>query len=549
MTTGQPLSRLGRWSLWGLIAGACALHAYEIPNRGIDPDELEHLHAAFCVWHGDVPYRDFFEHHAPALYYLVWPLFEWHGPSLGVLWSGRAMMFGCSLAALWLTGRLAGRWGGERSGLIAAALLAWTTVFHGKGIELRPDVPAMLLLLLAVGPFTFASGGGSWRRFLCVGFLCGLALLFTQKSVVPAVGIGAAAILSRLLTRDRSIESVATVVARVVVPIVAGAVAMWGMASLLFATAGAMGDFWYSTWYQLWIWPIRSSRWEHLRPTLAGELTVWFAAVMEIGFVAREWRQRETWGHQRGAAAVISTVCIVSLPFVKATYPQFFLLWMPFLAALAARRVADWSLRPATMIRFGTAIFVAVILCAGEIFLCRRAASAGLAGSLPHLAGAEAANAAVLIVLAVAMCFIVTAAWRRKWSAVALTVCGLGMTYSVLRDIEMALWPNREQVAAIDAVNRQIPVEGRVLDGFTGLAALRQHAWYYWWINEYSLALVPEQERAAGLLERLERNPPAGILLDRNVELLPPEVVGWIRARYEPVEPKPLWLRRSGRNE
>jgi hypothetical protein len=549
MTTPPPAALLVRSALWGLIVTACALQAYQISNRGIDPDELEHLHAAFCVWHGEVPYRDFFEHHAPGLYYLVWPAFEWHGPNLNVLWSARAMMFGCSLAAIWLTGRLAGRWGDERCRLIAMVLLAWTTIFQAKGIELRPDVPAMLLLLLAVVPFTYASGGGSWRRFLSVGFLCGLALLFTQKSVVPTAGMGAAACLSRLLTRAPDAESVVTILARVAVPILAGAVAVWGIASLLLASVGAAGDFWYSTWYQLWIWPIRSNRWDHLRPTLAGDLTVWIAAIIEIGAIVRRWRLPETWAHQRGAAAVIAATCILSLPFVKATYPQFYLLWMPFLAALAASRIVSIFDGLALRDKAIPAVVAGAGLAAMQFVFWQRAESAGFAGALPRLSAVSSANALVLVALVLTMCAIVVTAWRRWWGALAMLFSGLGMMYGILRDIDIALWSNREQVAAIDEVNRQVPVEGRVLDGFTGFAALRPHAWYYWWINEYSLALVPERERAAGLLGRLERDPPAAILFDRHVELLPPDVVAWIREHYESAEPRPLWLRKPAGDE
>ena len=40
----------------------------------LQADDLEHLHAAFFVANGDVPYRDFFEHHHPLLWYLLAPV-------------------------------------------------------------------------------------------------------------------------------------------------------------------------------------------------------------------------------------------------------------------------------------------------------------------------------------------------------------------------------------------------------------------------------------------------------------------------------------------
>lgn len=38
------------------------------------PDHAEHLHASWLVWQGEVPYRDFFEHHHPLLWYIAAPM-------------------------------------------------------------------------------------------------------------------------------------------------------------------------------------------------------------------------------------------------------------------------------------------------------------------------------------------------------------------------------------------------------------------------------------------------------------------------------------------
>ncbi len=612
VATENRFPRWLRWILWGFIVAGCSLQAYEIPNRGIDPDELEHLHAAYCVSRGDIPYRDFFEHHGPALYYFVLPLMKICGPQLSVLWLARLTMWGCGLATLGLTGRLAGRWAGEGAGLLAMCLLAWTTIFHLKSIEFRPDVPAMLLLMLAVSQFgyqsvekrdkhlatmrffraqwaagksqsplsadSFTTKRGSWRRFLYVGLLAGLAMLFTQKSIVPAAGIAAAACLARLATRSAATESVGTVLMRVAVPLAAGIAVVWGIAGLLFASTGAATEFWRSTWLQLWIWPVRSSRWDYLRPTLAGDFTVWVAAGVEIVALLLRARDRETWHDQRGAVAVIAAVCIGSLVIVKATYPQFYLLWIPFLAALAARRIVAVRERfiqgragrlpvdkgdgrfaspnsagvstnaPQSQTSFSRGVYSVIIagtcLVLAQSALWRRAfwADAG-AGALPRLSEIDDANVLVLLALAIALAGVVVAAYRRQGEAILL-LAGLGMGYGMLRNVDIALWSNADQVAAINAVNRHVSPNGRVLDGFTGYGALRPHAWYYWWINEYSLALVPEEEREVQLLKLLEESPPTAVLFDSNVARLPPRVRDWICAHYRPGKPAVLWLPR-----
>ena len=48
-----------------------------IPVRFFDPDEFEHSHAAWSVFRGLLPYKDFFEHHTPWYYYGLSPFFRW----------------------------------------------------------------------------------------------------------------------------------------------------------------------------------------------------------------------------------------------------------------------------------------------------------------------------------------------------------------------------------------------------------------------------------------------------------------------------------------
>src|SRR5438874_11089756 len=45
--------------------------------RFFDQDELEHAHAAWSVFRGLLPYKDFFEHHTPWYYFALSPVFSW----------------------------------------------------------------------------------------------------------------------------------------------------------------------------------------------------------------------------------------------------------------------------------------------------------------------------------------------------------------------------------------------------------------------------------------------------------------------------------------
>ena len=49
-------------------------------------DTYEHIHASWLVSTGLVPYRDFFEHHHPLLWYVLSPLVKWFYLDVNILY-------------------------------------------------------------------------------------------------------------------------------------------------------------------------------------------------------------------------------------------------------------------------------------------------------------------------------------------------------------------------------------------------------------------------------------------------------------------------------
>ena len=58
-----------------LILGPFLWRLQLLMVRAFDADELQHLHSAWLVSEGFLPYRDYFQHHTPGLHYLLGPLF------------------------------------------------------------------------------------------------------------------------------------------------------------------------------------------------------------------------------------------------------------------------------------------------------------------------------------------------------------------------------------------------------------------------------------------------------------------------------------------
>ncbi len=505
--------------------GAAAF--FLLRSRGFDCDELEHLHAACAVSWGQVPYRDFFEHHGPALYYLLQPVLWLTGAEPSALWGSRALMAALSAATLGLIAATAFRLSGRAAAVLAPVLLACTTIFFGKAVEIRPDVPSMALLAAAA----FVVASPPTRRaplaWLGVGVLLGLATLFTQKAVVPAVALAVAQSVDACLRATNRRKGIRAL--HPIAWIAAGGAAAWCAAALLFSTAGAAADFFDATVVRLWRWPVRHDPLEALRPTLAADLPLWLGAAAGVATAFRYPRQAIR------PIALTVALCFLGGLLVKAAYAQYYLLWFPLAAVVAAHALVGWTRatwsRPMRRIVAGTAVALAV----GESILLVLAIRRGADGACPHLferfstVGVAAAAAVVPAALAGAAIF--CAARNHRTCAMGLLVA-LGFGYAALRNLDTLCWSNAPQREAIARVNRLVGPGETVLDGFTGYGVFRRHAYYYWWLNPYSLALMTPAEREGELLECLQRSPPKVVCMDENVRRLPEPIVAWIERHY-----------------
>ncbi len=544
----------------------------ETHTRGIDPDELEHLHASYMVWTGAVPYRDFFEHHTPALYYAAQPLFWVCGAEIKVLWLARLIMIACGMGTLCLTLRLAAcllaprhdprailsqssraeclsRGSAHRAARLvpwmAVALLAWSSIFHLKTLEFRPDGPATLLLMAAaLQVVALREAPQKTWRVLLAGCLAGLATLFTQKSIVPAAGM-----VLWMLTD--SLESRREHLLKQIFLFAVGGAVPWLLTIAAFATWGAADDLLHSTVYRLWAWPLRSHKWSHLRPTLAADLTIWAAALLEIlclpVALVQSFFQRDKSSGRRPpfgwVGPVVATAwCIFSLVWVKAAYAQFYLLWFPWLAILAARRLMQIVECASVRWLLVWVAPAALVLAMLQEQLWLRAELLGEDGALPWLSQTmRPATYPVAWAFLLLFAGAVFAASQGRRGAAVTCLSLLGMVYSLFRFADAYAWPNDLQVETMHAIQTSVKANGRVLDGFTGLGALRQHSLYWWWINDYSWQMMSEAERT-GILETLKKLPPEAVLYDAELRRLPEPVKDWIESHYRPTGMGALWL-------
>src|SRR5262249_28450123 len=105
---------LGRLARSGAVFVALLSLAAVVPigialNITLDPDESEHLHAAWLVASGLVPFRDFWDHHAPLFFYLMAPVARWSTGDVDVYLAARVAMALTGAASLLVVYRLGRR--------------------------------------------------------------------------------------------------------------------------------------------------------------------------------------------------------------------------------------------------------------------------------------------------------------------------------------------------------------------------------------------------------------------------------------------------------
>jgi 4-amino-4-deoxy-L-arabinose transferase-like glycosyltransferase len=157
-----------------------------------DVDEFEHVHSAWSMTQGLALYKDFFEHHPPLFYFTISPLlhaFEGREALVAL----RLFMLPMALGILALVYALASRLRNPQAGVWAVFILSTTTLFVQKSIEIRPDVPALLLLLAAI--YLLVSRPGSVSAFAASGMAAACSLAYTPKTVFAIAGLLAACAL------------------------------------------------------------------------------------------------------------------------------------------------------------------------------------------------------------------------------------------------------------------------------------------------------------------------------------------------------------------
>lgn len=185
-----------------IIFGICAsfwILFYHQPKTG---DDVEHLHSAWLIFQGKVPYIDFFQHHNPLLWYLFAPLMGLFAYNLVVFDIVRIISTLVMFLTLYYAGRIAGQ---NICKDKYATLLAIASVFPSyvalSGQDFRPDNYMVCSFIAGLYYFFAYLENYKTRNLVISFFLMFLTFAFMQKSVF-FLGIFGLIVLYLLYKKD-----------------------------------------------------------------------------------------------------------------------------------------------------------------------------------------------------------------------------------------------------------------------------------------------------------------------------------------------------------
>jgi 4-amino-4-deoxy-L-arabinose transferase-like glycosyltransferase len=474
------------------ILAAFVLRIPILKVRYFDPDEFQHLHGAREIYRGQIPYRDYFEHHTPFLHFILTGFYPIFGEEIRVLFVARALMLAFTAAILYLTYVLAKTLYGTDAGLFAALFLSYVIMFLEKTIEVRPDVRAVVFWLVSL---TFMVKGiqrvSSFQQsmpeaqinsrfplptlyFMLSGLMIGVAIMFTQKTLFA---FGCLIIVLAWMLLDRRLRTLwkqklklaGIFRGSMMVPVV--------LTCLFFYANGGLWEFINCNFIMNSRWRVRFRPYDYIMRLLSQN--PFFSVIGLSGLFVGTFRMRKKDEIVKGSAApVLCTYgLIASLFIIPVPYRQFYLLFLPLLAMYCGSvlgRMTEISIR-----RTYLALSIAIVI----------------------------------------------------------------IVYLLVQTVGQLSQKNDGQLANVKYIMNITTEEDTVLDGWSGFGFLRSHAYYYFFLHSEMLAMLSEKEKTDDLINSLEEKRTRVVIYNGSVKTLPKKVQEYISGKYKPSGHGNIWVR------
>ena len=146
-------------------------------------DDVEHLHSAWLVLQGQVPYKDFFQHHNPLMWYMFAPIMKIFAYDIIVFDAVRIISTIFMFVTLFISGLIVKRFvckSWYSLILVIASIFPSYVVFTGQ--DFRPDNYMTLSFILGIYFFFSYLDKAKSKDLVLIRFLA-LIILFKLRSL------------------------------------------------------------------------------------------------------------------------------------------------------------------------------------------------------------------------------------------------------------------------------------------------------------------------------------------------------------------------------
>lgn len=504
-----------------LLAFIVRLQLLEI--RDFDEDEFQHLHSAYSIYRGMIPYRDYSEYHTPWIHFILRWIYPIWGEDVTAIFMARRLMLVFTGGVLYLTYRLGKVLHSTDAGLLGALFLSYTVMFLEKTLEIRPDTAAVAFWLLAL--LCFVKGIREQRScwYLFAGLAMGSSIMFTQKSLFAFAGLGLALLWSYL---DRRLEVAFRQNLRLTGMFVIGLALPIGITCLYFLAYRGLYEFINFNFLMTLRWK-ENIPYNYMLQYIRQNLFI--SALGCSGLLFATFRLvRQQCVRQGEFVPVISTfMLIVGLYLIPVPYRQYYQLFLPLLSLFAAiliLQLAD-TLNRAALILLRRDAYRRWWLLPIALYLF-----VTVWGMLWMIRYAHITSAALLFGIACTVLAVVLSPRRMRY-ALLVFICGT-LVQPFNQMMNTFSEGNRWQLSQIRYILDHSEAKDTVLDGWSGYGVFRPHAYFYFFLNDGMLTMLNARQKGQDVIDALERQPTKFIIYDAFVRSLNPEVQTYIQEHY-----------------
>ena len=153
-------------------------------------DEFEHLHASWMVAEGKIPYRDFFEHHHPLLWYFSAPIVSFFYENAIIFYVMRAISTIASIITLVYIYKISLFFTDKKGGLLAIVFCISNIITLYNFYQFRPDNFMNLFFITGIY-YWFLHIKDKQAKHLTISFIYfAISVMFLQKIAALLILIG-----------------------------------------------------------------------------------------------------------------------------------------------------------------------------------------------------------------------------------------------------------------------------------------------------------------------------------------------------------------------